>query len=609
MRGDYRPFIIRRDILTSPMVVYSNRNVFIRPRKHLIIRTLRCFIFFIAALLTLISCDNRPVSVGKWGCYVYYLDESPFGYLEVTELGTRSDAEGRLTLTKYDGVFRLTDDREREYAISVIAAFREDGRLVYISFNDGETSADARYGERSVRYTVRGDNRVYSLDYGRKPAFLRFRDFFIPVPFDERVGFYPVRLQALDLESGATETVSCRAVSAGRIYLDFRGYAATLTLDDDVFEGFTCSDGVAIKKEDRVPDRDLIAFNLHSQAVALPFVLEGAAEVIVPLSVKISRSFDPDVLGESFKGECLGGRAEGEFTFTVPPRENAFLFDSDGAPATGTAGYGPDELVGDIYCCGLEFVGGNLLHPVYWRETPDERESRDGRFLLARSAEPVRVVAFDVNGPPDFADAGAFFIGEPAFSVSPKDPLKYNVFFEGELVGDLTVAGYKNRTDGSLYFRTAGDVFGSHVISSSPASLGSISGAVLRPVSLTALHPEAFLAVGAAMVRERKRTFPDDFFVPAPNTGGFVSVEFSAMASYPVGTISKTCYVYECGGTRVAFDESGVPVKIESGDFALVLKYLPKLTPVKTYEAARPPAPVAPEAVEDGVTDTEEVAP
>jgi hypothetical protein len=132
---------------------------------------------------------------------------------------------------------------------------------------------------------------------------------------------------------------------------------------------------------------------------------------------------------------------------------------------------------------------------------------------------------------------------------------------------------------------------------------------VLRPVSLTALKPEAFLAVGAAMVRERMSEFPDGFFVPAPDADGFVRVEFSAMASYPVGATSKTCYVYDCGGTRVAFDDSGVPVKIESGDFALVLKYLPKLTPVKTYEAAKPPVPVAPEAAEDAVGDTEEVAP
>jgi hypothetical protein len=188
------------------MVVYSSGDIFGETRKRLIIGVLPYCKLFIAVLLTLISCDSRPVSVGTRGCYVYYLDESPFGYLVVTELGTRSDAEGRLALTKYDGVFRLTDDRERECIVHVITALRDDGRLVYVSFDDGETSADARYGENSVHYTVHGDNRVYSFDYGRRPAFLRFRDFFIPVPFDERVGFYPVRLQALDLESGATET-------------------------------------------------------------------------------------------------------------------------------------------------------------------------------------------------------------------------------------------------------------------------------------------------------------------------------------------------------------------------------------------------------------------
>ena len=109
------------------------------------------------------------------------------------------------------------------------------------------------------------------------------------------------------------------------------------------------------------------------------------------------------------------------------------------------------------------------------------------------------------------------------------------------------------------------------------------------------------------MVGKRKSAVPYGFFVPARDTGGFVRVEFSAMASYPVGTTSKMCYVYDCGGTRVAFDESGVPVRVEFGDFALVLKYLPKLTSAKPYEAAKPLAPVAPDTTEDGVVDAEEV--
>lgn len=589
-------------------MVGSSGVISVDMRKRCMIGGLPNFTLLIAVLLTFICCDNRPVSVKAPGYYVYYFDESPFGYLEVTELGTRSDAEGRLALMKYDGVFRLTDDKERVYAINIITAFRDDGRLVYVSFDDGETSADVRYGDNSVHYAVRSDNRVYSFDYGYKPAFLRFRDFFIPVPFDEQVGFYPVRLKALNLESGAAETVSCRTIGAGMIYMDFRGYVATLAVGDDGgFEGFACSDGVAIKREDRVPDRDLIAFNLPSQALALPFVLEDAAEVTVPLSVKISRPFDPDVLSKSFKGECLGDRAVGEFVLTIPARAEPTHTGFDGIPVVYTSEYHGGASTGSLYCCGLELTGGNLLYPVYWRENPDEYKSRDGRILLARSTEPVRVVAFDANGMPDFMGAGACSIGKPAFSVSPKDPLKYDVFFEGELVGDLTVAGYRSRGDGSLYFRTAGDVFGSHVISSSPASLESSDGAVLRPLSLTAFRPEAFLVVGAAMVGKRKSAFPHGFFVPAPDTGGFVRVEFSAMASYPVGTTSKTCYVYDCGGTRVAFDESGVPVRVEFGDFALVLKYLPKLISAKPYEAAKPLAPAVPDTTEDGVADAEEV--
>lgn len=587
-------------------MAYSRGNTSGDKRNRLIIGGLSRFALLYLLLFAVTGCDDIPAAINTPGYYVYYFGESPFGFLEVTELGGRSDAGGRLTLLKYEGFFRFSDGAERDYPIKMITASRDDGRLAYVCFDDGETVADVRYGGSSVHYAVRGDNRNYSREYEYIPAFLRYRNVYMPIPFSEQVGFYPTRLQALNLENGAEETVSCRTISVGRIYLDFRGYAATLAVGEDGrFEGLVCSDSVAIKREEDAPSRDLTAFNPGSQAIALPFVVEDAAEIGLPLSVNLSRPFDPNSLDESFKGECLGDRAVGEFFFSTPARTERTIAGFDDAPAVNTYECRVNGSIDDLYCCGLELAGGNLLYPVYWREPPGEAKGKETRILLARSAEPVRVVTFDVTEAPRLSAKAVRLLGESAFSISPKEPLVYDVFFEGEPVGDLVVAGYRRRGDGSLYFRTAGDVFGAHVISSSPASLGNNDGTALRPASLTLFHPEAFLAIGTAMADGTTGRFPRSFFVPAPGASGFVRVEFSSVASYPVGATSKTCYVYDCGGTRVAFDKTGVPARIESGDFVLVLTHEPKLIAARPRGYAKPLIPEVPGTREDASAEAE----
>jgi hypothetical protein len=560
-------------------------------------------LFSLLALLIIISCSQNLSSPSPQYYYVYYLDGFPFGYVAVSDLGKRADATDLLRLTHYRGLFRLFGEDKGDYQFNVVSAFSEDGRIAYISYDDGQVTADIRVGENSAYYTSFGDDRIISADSISKPAFFRICNIFIPIPINVHLGIYPKPLTAIDLDIGSTEIIGCRSSGNDNVYMEYRGYAAEFSATEDVFKDFVGSDGILIKTSVKKPNHPLIAYRQVIPAVALPLVAKEGSEVVVPLSLRLSSPVNPALFGDSFYGGCLGGRAVGEFTFKAIFRQGPLTLREE-TDVSITPFNNPDETAGGFYCCGLVFEGGNLIRPVYWREPPGKPKLAAGRILLARSEKPVRILSFDVTGFPTLVSGTGFDFGAPGYSVSPKKPLEYKISYDGDEAGGFEVAGYRKQNETALIFRAEGELFGSHFSSSSNALIYSEDGLILRSMLLSVRRPEEFMVVGAAL--HGNGVFPGSFYLPLYGRYGFTEFRLSSLTNYPVGLTTKVCYVYDYGYGKVVFDPFGIPVRIEQGKFIAFLTSVPELTsaykprPSATFNGATTENPGIKDAVLEG---------
>jgi hypothetical protein len=525
--------------------------------------------------------------------YVYYQNGFPFGYVGVTDFGRRVDTEGSLHLIGYSGLFRFLTEEDLDWTFNILTAFRDDRRIVYLSYDDGTTTTYIRFGDKSVHYASICDNRIYSTTLYDKPAFFRTHGVFMPFPLEDKPSFYPQAFPVVDMESGAVETVRCR-FAAGNAYLAYRGYTAGMSFDKNGnVSGFVASDGTTFTIEAAAPDDDLTAFRQVPPAVALPLIMNRGGELTVPLSVCLSAPVNPGVFGDSFSGECLGGRADGIFKISVPARSN-FVRSPPESDAGFVEFHGQNDVYEEyLYCCGLALTGGNLLYAVYWREKPGEPDPPRGSIVLARSKVPIRITSFYVTDAATAAPGGGYVLAEPAFSVPPKHPLIYSFFYSGDEVGFLEVATYKVQDGETILYRSTGELFGKEVGSSCNALLVSKEGFVLRPALLTPYRPEEFLAIGATLAGGRVHKFPHSFCIPVYSGKGFEYFELESVTSHPVGPTSETCFVYDCGGTRVGFNSSGVPVFVERNAFSAVLSNVPELTRYRTFEPISPSSDVS----------------
>jgi hypothetical protein len=547
-------------------------------------------LFSLLVLLVFLNCGRNPVPQNRPYYYVYYLDGFPFGYVSVSDIGRRADAAGSFRLTRYSALFRLFGEGNGDYRFNVVVAFRGNGSVAYVSYDDALFSADVRIGESSAYYTSVRDGRVISAGSILKPVFFRVRDTFLPIPINLDFDIYPYRVVAVDLDTGDAEVISCRSSADGNTCMEYYGYAAILSSTDGEFDRFVGSDRISFKILPGKPDYPLVAYRHEVPAIPLPVVAEEGSLVVVPLSLRLSSPVEPAYFGDSFSGECLGGRATGKFVLETVSGQNPTNSRGGEDPYGGPVYAG--ETGGGLYCCGLTLEGGNLLRPVYWRERPGEREPTAGILLLARTEEPVRILSLDITGTPSVVSGTGFNIGKPRYSISPKKPLEYKVSYDGDEIGSFKVTEYNRQDRKDAVFLAEGELFGSDFSSTSGVLLTAEDGSALLPLSLTVRRPEEFVAVGAALFGNR--TIPQSFYLPIYGREGLAEFKFTSLTYYPVGLTTEACYVYDYGRGKVAFDRSGVPARIEQGRFVAVLTSAPEITSIDRFSVpAGPYAAVA----------------
>lgn len=535
-------------------------------------------------LVVFLNCARNPLPLNRPHYYVYYLDGYPFGYVAVSDIGRRTDAVGSFRLTRYSGLFRLFGESGGDYRFNVISAFRGNGTVAYVSYEDASISADVRIGESSAYYTSTHDGRVVSAGSIRKPVFFRVRDTFLPIPINLDFDIYPYRVGAVDLDTGDAEVISCRSSTGGNICMEYCGYIAILSSTEGELNRFVGSDRVSFKISPGKPDYPLIAYRQEVPAIPLPVIAEEGSLVVVPLSLRLSSPVEPVYFGDFFSGECLGGRATGDFIFEAVSGQNPRTCAREEDAHRGSVAICEDEAGSGLYCCGLILERGNLLRSVYWREQPGKREPIAGTLLLARTGEPVRIISLGVTDPPSVVSGTGFNIGKPGYSVSPKKALEYKVLYDGDEIGFFKVAEYKKQDRKGMAFLAEGELFGVDFRSTSDASVITENGSTLLPLSLTIRRPEEFVIAGSALFGNG--IVPQSFCLPVYGCEGFAEFKFTSLTYYPVGTATRACYVYDYGRGKVAFDRSGVPVRIEQGGFVAVLTSAPEITGVSRFSVS-----------------------